>query len=131
MSRAVGYDEGEGALCATFNIHETTAGTPDLTLASNLGHVVTMTGNNEVGVGADTKMLAGKVVAFSPEGTECTVQVKGVIKDVPYATGTLPAVGNTVQMSAANQVDVGAALTICRGMVLNVDTTAVTCDILL
>ncbi len=132
MSRGYGFGEGEGALILPFDIHETVSGTPDLNEDDHMDYAVGITGNNEAGDLADGKCLLGKVMGFSPDGLTVMVQVKGIVKDIPYAAGTLPAVGDMVQGSAENEVDIAVESTLThRGLVLNVDATAVTCDILL
>lgn len=120
------YGEGEGALILPFDIYGTELDDDDL------GYVCTIKGNNQAGDLADGKCVLGKITGFSPDGLTVFVKVKGVIKDVPYATGTLPAVGDMVQGSDKNEVDIAVESTLThRGIVLKVDTTAVTCDILL
>lgn len=128
--RVVGFDGAEGELALAFNIKETVAGTPDYT-EDDLGEIVAITANNEIGAGADGGAVAGKMIAVSPDGTVATVQVKGVLIDVPYATGTPVVLGQSVQFSAANEVDIAADLKVARGAVLSINTTAETCTVLL
>ena len=130
--RIVDHDGAELTGVLSFDIHETVAGTPDLTEASNLNHAVGITGNNEAGLLADGGRLLGKAVSFSPDGFTVNVQVKGVLTDIPYAAGTLPAIGDAVQGSDANKVDIAVESTLTHGgCVLKVDSTAVTVDVLL
>lgn len=131
MARVVGFDGGEGVLVLPFNIKETVAGTPDLTEADDLNTVVAITANLEVGDGADGGAVAGEVVAISPDGTVASVKVKGILKDIPYAAGTPPVLGQSVQFSDANEVDIAADVKVARGMAVNINSTAVTVDILL
>lgn len=116
-------DTGESGLIMTFS----TA----LTLSSNLGNIVKMSGNNTVAAGTDGDPVLGKIVSFSPDEDECGVQINGVIKDIPYKTGAAPTIGTIVQFSAANEVDVCADNATSTGwMVISLDTTAETCILL-
>jgi len=131
-TRSIRRDEGEGALVLPFLIKETVAGTKDLLESTHLGYVVGIVANDTAGDLADGKCLLGKVKGFSPDGEIVMVQIGGVITDVPYKAASLPAIGDMVQGSAENQVDIAVESTLThRGLVLYVDTTAVTVNILL
>lgn len=125
MSRTYGLGGGEGVLIQIFDLYGTELD------ADDLDSVVALKGNNQVGDLSDGAMVAGKLHGFTPDGLSAMVQTKGVILDVPYYASSLPAIGNAIQGQAKNKVDVAADVKVARGMVLNVDTTAVTCDILL
>lgn len=102
-----------------------------------------MAANNKVGMGAAGDRLVGKVVKVSEElqaGTSipalCTVQVTGVAR-FKYS-GTVPVVGNKVEVDGTGKVrqaitltDVPAGGTKQRGLVIGVYTTDTTCDVLL
>ena len=102
-----------------------------------------MTANNKVGMGAAGSRLLGKVIKVSEElqsGTAvpalCTVQVTGVAR-FKYAAVT-PVIGQKVELDGAGKVrqaatatDVPAGGTKHRGIVLAVNTTDTTCDVLL
>jgi len=102
-----------------------------------------MTGNNKIGMGTAGGRLLGKVIKVSEElqaGTSvpalCTVQVTGVAR-FKYAA-TTPVVGQKVELDGAGKVrqaatsaDVPAGGTKHRGLVLAVNTTDTTCDVLL
>lgn len=102
-----------------------------------------MAGNNKVGMGTAGDRLVGKVLKVSEElqaGTAipalCTVQVTGVAR-FKYS-GTAPAVGNKVEGDGAGKVrqavtltDVPAGGTKQRGLVIAVNTTDTTVDVLL
>jgi len=103
----------------------------------------TMSDNNEVGMGAAGDRLIGKVVKVSEEmqsGTAvpaiCSVQVTGVARFL--YSGSAPSVGNKAEVDGAGKVrkastsaDVPAGGTTHRGLVIAVDTTNTTCDVLL
>ena len=136
--------EGAGAnLLLTFEVDATA--NQDFTntdLASNLTACV-MTGNNKVGMGSAGGRLLGKVIKVSEElqsGTAvpalCTVQVTGVAR-FKYAA-TTPVIGQKVEVDGTGKVrqattstDVPAGGTKHRGLVLAVNTSDTTCDILL
>lgn len=137
-------NEGAGAnLLLTFEV-DTTANR-DFTwtdIDSNLT-AAAMADNNKVGMGTAGTRLIGKVVSVSDDlvaGTGvpqlCTVQVTGVARFL--YSGTAPSVGNKVECDGTGKVrkaltatDVPAGGTAHRGMVIAVDTTATTCDVLL
>ncbi|NUO19823.1 hypothetical protein HUU59_10275 [bacterium] len=137
-------NEGAGAnLLLTFEV-DTTAN-KDFTwsdIDSNLT-AAAMADNNKAGMGAAGSRLIGKVISVSDElqsGTAvpalCTVQVTGVAKFL--YSGTAPAVGQKVECDGTGKVrrattstDVPTGGTTHRGMVIAVDTTLTTCDVLL
>lgn len=125
--------DAQGALELWFDV-ESGSGIND----DDIGKPCAMTGNKEVSDGADGEACAGKIVAVWPNGaseaTRAKVRVKGLCADLAYA-GTAPVVGHPVVMQAAHKVQKGATGSIAvaqynRGLVVNVDTTAVTCDVL-
>ncbi|MCB1060547.1 MAG: hypothetical protein KDB65_09960 [Calditrichaeota bacterium] len=137
-------NEGAGSnLLLTFEV-DTTAN-KDFTwtdIDSNLT-AAAMSGNNTVGMGSTGSRLIGKVISVSDDlvsGTAvpqlCTVQVTGVARFL--YSGTAPTVGNKVECDGTGKVrkavtltDVPAGGTAQRGMVIAVDTTNTTCDVLL
>jgi hypothetical protein len=137
-------NEGAGAnLSLTFEVD--TGSNQDFTqtdLDASLSAAV-MTGNNKVGMGAAGSRIVGKVIKVSEElqaGTAipalCTVQVTGVAR-FKYS-GTAPAVGQKVESDgtgkvrqAATSSDVPAGGTKHRGLVIAVNTSDTTCDVLL
>ncbi len=124
-TRTVGYLGGEGAAAY---LTLTTA----LTESSNLRDVVKMTANNTAGTLTDGATVLGQIVAFSPDESQCTVKVKGILTNIPYNAGTLPAIGDPIQGQGDNSVDIGVAGSIApRGTVIAVDTSAVTLTVLL
>ena len=117
-------DFGESGKIMTFT-------TASLTEGSNLGHIVTVSGNNTVEAGSDGKPVLGALRRISKAGTEASIQANGVIKDVPYKTGNAPTIGTIVQFSAANEVDALADMKNATGwMVISLDTENETCDIM-
>ncbi|MCB9357576.1 MAG: hypothetical protein H6505_03295 [Calditrichaeota bacterium] len=137
-------NEGAGAnLLLTFEV-DTTAN-KDFTwtdIDANLT-AAAMSDNNKVGMGSTGARLIGKVVSVSDDlvaGTAvpqlCTVQVTGVARFV--YSGTAPTVGQKVECDGTGKVrrastftDVPVGGTAHRGMVVAVDTTNSTCDVLL
>lgn len=137
-------NEGAGAnLLLTFEV-DTTAN-KDFTwsdIDSNLA-AAAMADNNKVGMGATGARLIGKVVSVSDDlvsGTAvpqlCTVQVTGVARFL--YSGTAPSVGQKVECDGTGKVrrattatDVPTGGTPHRGLVIAVDTSATTCDVLL
>lgn len=99
--------------------------------------------DNEVGMGAAGDRLLGKVIKVSGDlqsGTavpaRCTVQVTGVAR-FRYAA-TTPDIGQKVELDGTGKVrqasaaaSVPAGGTPHRGLVIAVDTSAGTCDVLL
>jgi hypothetical protein len=102
-----------------------------------------MAGNNKIGMGSAGDRLVGKVIKVSEElqsGTAipalATVQVTGVAR-FKYS-GTAPSVGNKVEVDGTGKVrqavtltDVPAGGTKQRGLVIAVNTTDTTVDVLL
>jgi len=121
-------NEEQGFLAIPFNI-ESSGGSYSLS-ESDIGNPVALTSNNEVSEGADGEVFIGKLIAVSDDGSVATVQVKGICADLPYS-GTAPVIGWPVQMSGDGTVDKGVTEGIRRGITLAVDTTNVTCDVLL
>ncbi len=137
-------NEGAGAnLLLTFEVDTTSA--KDFTWAdidANLA-AAAMADNNKVGMGAAGARLIGKVISVSEDlvsGTAvpqlCTVQVTGVARFI--YSGTAPAVGQKVECDGTGKVrrattstDVPTGGTTHRGLVIAVDTTNTTCDVLL
>jgi hypothetical protein len=103
----------------------------------------TMAANNRVGMGSAGDRLVGKVIKVSEElqpGTVvpafCTVQVTGIAR-FKYSA-TTPVIGNKVELDGTGKVrqattatDVPAGGTKHRGLVIAVNTTDTTCDVLL
>ncbi len=124
---------------ATFNIHQT-AGVDDLT-DTNIGEVVRLTDDYEVGPSSDGEAIIGKLVALTLTDADtgkrnATVQIGGVMT-LPITT-TYPQIGNRVVCGANGAVKQAPALTgddpaggnIARGTVLAVNGTS-TCTIYL
>jgi hypothetical protein len=99
-----------------------------------------ISGNNEVGMGADGGKLFGKVVSVEDElddndiPVRCTVQARGVARFKYVAT--TPVVGQMVELDGAGSVsqasadtDIAAGGHLMRGQVIAVDTTNETCDV--
>jgi len=137
-------NEGAGAnLCLTFEVDTTT--NKDFTQSDleNSLAAAAMAGNNKVGMGTAGDRLIGKVIKVSEElqsGTAvpalCTVQVTGVAR-FKYSS-TAPSVGQKVEADGTGKVriaststDVPAGGTKHRGMVIAVNTSDTTCDVLL
>lgn len=118
----------QGILVVPFEI-ETTSGVPVLT-DLDIGNPVALTDNNEISDGADGEIFLGKLLGVSDEGDLGLVQVKGICTALPYS-GTAPVIGWAVQMAAAGEVDKGITDGVRRGVTINVDTSATTCDVLL
>ena len=98
--------------------------------------------NNKVGMGTAGNKLFGKVVAVSEEldaagiPVQVSVQVTGVVRLMYVAT--TPVIGQEVEVDGAGKVKQAtleasypAGGHSARGLVIAVDTTATTCDILL
>lgn len=143
MAYSISNDGAGGNLALTFAVDTTS--NKDFTL-SDLDNGLTacaMSGNNTVGMGSAGGRLVGKVIKVSEElqsGTAipaiCTVQVTGVARFL--YSGTAPSVGNKVEVDGAGKVrkavtmtDVPAGGTAQRGLVIAVNTSATTCDVLL
>ncbi|NOU54930.1 hypothetical protein HN020_09230 [Brevibacillus borstelensis] len=92
---------------------------------ADVGKAVAMVGNNEVGLGADGDMFAGKLVRLEKDGI-CTVETHGNVK-VPYS-GTL-AVGKPVVVDGTGKVKDAGTGTNGRGFTSVVDATASTVEI--
>jgi hypothetical protein len=137
-------NEGSGAdLLLTFEV-DTTSNKDFVQsdLDSNLT-ACAMAASNKVGMGAAGDRLVGKVIKVSEElqsGTTipayCTVQVTGVAR-FKYAA-TTPVIGQKVELDGAGKVrqattstDVPAGGTKHRGLVIAVNTSDTTCDVLL
>ena len=121
-------NEEQGILVLPFNI-ENASTTPSVN-ETDIGNPVALTANNEISEGADGEAFLGKLLGVSDDGQIGFVQVKGVSADLPYS-GTAPVIGWSVQMSGDGKVDKGVTSGIARGFTLSVDTTALTCDVLL
>ncbi|MDD5089174.1 MAG: hypothetical protein PHI18_10315 [bacterium] len=137
-------NEGAGAnLALTFELDTTT--NKDFTqsdLDSGLTAAV-MAASNKVGMGSSGDRVIGKVIKVSEDlqsGTSvpalCTVQVTGVAR-FKYS-GTAPTVGQKIEADGAGKVkiastsaDVPAGGTKHRGLVIAVNSTDTTCDVLL
>ncbi len=117
---------------ATFQIKQT-GGVDDLTDA-DIGKSVTVTGNYEVGPGANGDLLLGKLIGLSLEDGQdgarvATVQIGGVA--TMSTTTPVPVVGNAVVCGAGGTVKQAPALAgddpaggnIARGTVLSVNGT--------
>ena len=143
MAYSIQNDGAGGNLALTFSVD--TASGKDFT-QTDLDNALTacaMSGNNEVGMGAAGARLVGKVIKVSEElqsGTSipsvCTVQVTGVARFL--YSGTAPAVGQKVEVDGTGKVrrastsaDVPAGGSSHRGLVIAVDTSATSCDVLL
>ena len=137
-------NDGAGAnLLLTFEVDA--AANQDFTLTDldNGLAACALTSNNKVGMGAAGNRLLGKVIKVSEElqaGTAipalCTVQVTGVARFKYVAT--TPVIGQKVELDgtgkvrqAATSADVPAGGTKHRGVVLAVNTSDTTCDVLL
>lgn len=143
MTYSINNDGAGGTLALTFAV-DTSSG-KDFTLTDLDNHLTAcaMAGNNTVGMGVAGGRLVGKVIKVSEElhsGTAipavCTVQVTGVARFL--YSGTVPSVGNKVEVDGTGKVrkavtatDVPAGGTPHRGLVIAVDTSATTCDVLL
>lgn len=121
-----------GGLLATFKIHQT-AGNDDLK-DSDIGKAVALTGNYEIGFGANGDVLLGKLIDLSLTDADkgkrvATVQIAGVMT-IPVAA-TVPAIGNRVVVNGAGSVRQAPVLTgydpaggnVARGTVINVNGT--------
>ena len=124
MARSVS-NNGIGALYGTFDVDKT-GSDYDLT-ADDVGKAVALSGDNEVDFGADAGLLLGRLEHVQ-EGI-ATVQVSGVVR-LPYVT-TAPTVGDQVVINGSGSVKQVGTGEPGRGIVLAVDGTASTCDVLL
>ncbi|MBK8127436.1 MAG: hypothetical protein IPK53_00460 [bacterium] len=137
-------NEGAGAnLLLTFEVDTTANKDFTWTDIDNNLTAAAMADNNKVGMGSAGSRLIGKVISVSDElasGTAvpalATVQVTGVARFL--YSGTAPSVGNKVECDGTGKVrkaltatDVPAGGTAHRGLVIAVDTTNTTCDVLL
>jgi hypothetical protein len=124
--------ETVGFLCATFKIHQT-AGVDDLK-DTDIGKAVSLSGNNEVNLGANGGQLLGKLIDLSLTDADngkrvATVQIGGVCT-LPTAA-TVPSVGNRVVVNGAGAVRQAPVLTgydpaggnVARGTVIAVNGT--------
>lgn len=141
MARGVD-NNGIGALYGTFDIH-ITGQAYDLD-DEDIGLAVSLTGNNEIGLGADGGSFVGRLEHVN-DGI-ATVQVAGVVR-LPVATPN-PDPGDGVVVDGNGAVKQAPAVTVdldgsgvvtlepaggdpARGTVLSVNTTAGTADVLL
>ncbi len=137
-------NEGAAApVLLTFEVDTTTNRDFTQTDLDNSLAAATMAGNNKIGMGAAGDRLVGKVIKVSEElqaGTAipalCTVQVTGVAR-FKYS-GTAPTVGEKVEVDGTGKVrraststDVPVGGTKHRGLVVAVNTSDTTCDVLL
>jgi hypothetical protein len=119
-----------GFLTATFKIHQT-ASVDDLK-DTDIGKAVSLTGNYEIGFGANGAFLLGKLIDLSLTDADngkrvATVQIGGVCT-LPSAA-TTPVVGNRVVVNGAGAVKQAPVLgaydpaggNIARGTVLAVN----------
>ncbi|MCA9437024.1 MAG: hypothetical protein KC978_14660 [Candidatus Omnitrophica bacterium] len=114
---------GVGGTYATFAI-DTTGSDYDLT-TDNEGDAVALSADNEVDHGSDGDPFLGQVISVQDD--IAVVQIAGVVR-VPYNTGTAPSVGGGAVVDGAGKVKGSAT---GRGLVLAVDASAETADILL
>ncbi len=114
---------GVGSTYATFAI-DTTGSDYDLTV-DNEGDAVALSADNEVDHGSDGDPFLGQ--AISVQDDIAVVQVAGVVR-VPYNNAAAPTVGGKVVVDGAGKVKDSAT---GRGLVLAVDATAETVDVLL
>ena len=121
-------NENQGILVVPFNV-EIADDVPSLS-EDDIGNPVAITANSEISDGADGEAFLGKLVGVSDDGLVGFVQVKGVCTDLPYS-GTAPVLGWPVQISGKCTVDKGVTEGSVRGFTVSVDTTALTCDVLL
>jgi hypothetical protein len=122
MSRTVDND-GIGGVYATFNV-DMTGANYDLT-STHEGLAVSLSGNNEVDLGSNGGLFVGKVISVQTD--IAVVQIRGVLR-VPYNTGTPPSVGGLVVVDGAGKVKGSVS---GRGLVIAVDASAETADVLL
>lgn len=119
-----------GFLTATFKIHQTTS-VDDLKDA-DIGKAVSLTGNYEIGFGANGAMLLGKLIDLSLTDADngkrvATVQIGGICNLVSAAT--TPVVGNRVVVNGAGAVKQAPVLAaydpaggnVARGTVVSVN----------
>jgi hypothetical protein len=134
MARTVD-NNGIGALYGTFDI-DTTNGDYDLT-SDDEGCAVALSASNEADKGSDGGILLGRLENVK-DGI-ATVQIAGVVR-LDVDTGkTAPVVGNRVVINGAGKVYQAPALTgddpaggnVAKGLVIAVDSTNHTCDVLL
>lgn len=131
--------ESIGEIFATFAIHQT-AGEDDLT-DDDIGYAVTLTGDNEVGLGTNDTILLGKLTALTLQDGDdgdrlATIQIAGVCT-LPITT-TYPTAGDRLVCGADGAVKQAPALggndpaggNIARGTVLAVSGTS-ECTVLL
>ncbi len=124
MARNVS-NNGIGALYGTFNI-DTTGSDYDL-VADDAGKAVALSGDNEVDFGSDTGLLLGRLEHVQ-DGI-ATVQLSGVVR-LPYVA-TAPTVGDAVVVDGNGSVKQAGVGEPGRGIVLAVDATDTSCDVLL
>ncbi len=122
MSRAV-ENLGAGSVYATFAIDKT-GSSYDL-VAADEGKAVSLSGSNETDLGSDGGVLLGQLVSVQED--VAVVQVRGVVR-VAYNTGAAPTLGGTVAVDGAGKVKASAT---GRGLVLALDATGATVDVLL
>lgn len=130
-------NNGIGALYATFTISKS-GEDYDLT-SDNVGDAVHISGNNQINHGSDGDQLLGRLEYVI--GGLATVQITGVARFDVNTSKTAPVVGNKVIVDGAGKVYQAPAIAgvtgdpaggnIARGLVIAVDSTNNTCDILL
>lgn len=136
MKRAVD-NNGIGALYATFEITKTGLDY-DLT-ADNIGDAVTVANNNKINTGADGDKVLGRLEHIS--GGLATVQITGVARFGINTSKTVPLVSDAVVVDGEGKVYQAPAVNpasgdpaggnVARGIVIALDATNDTCDVLL
>ncbi|GMV65065.1 MAG: hypothetical protein KJ050_14605 [Candidatus Omnitrophica bacterium] len=114
---------GVGSLYGSFQI-DGTSPNYDLTDA-NVGQAVGLSGNNEVDLGSNGGAFLGRLVSVQTD--IAVVQLRGVMR-IPYNAASAPALGGTVVLDGAGKVKSSAS---GRGIVIALDSTAETADVLL
>lgn len=85
------------------------------------GKAVTFTAAQTVGLGADGKAFAGKLVKVEGDGLG-TIEYGGFM-DVPYLVAATPTVDSDVTVDGAGNVKNAATAGSGRGVVVDLDTT--------
>lgn len=133
MTRTID-NNGIGALYATFEINKT-GQNYDLA-TSDTGKAVYLAGNNKISLGSDGAQFAGRLEYVA--GGLATVQIAGVMRLQINTGKTAPVTGNKVVVDGAGKVYQAPAVSgdpaggnIARGIVLTVNSSEHTCDVLL
>jgi len=101
---------------------------PALT-ADDIGKVVTITGDYEVGIGATGSFPLGKLIYLEKDGT-CTVELGNRVLNLPGVPGSLPDEGDFVYCNGSGYVIEAPSAIVNSRKVIGVDASTCTVTVL-